>query len=64
MKRRRKHLNSESTPFVKKYLPAISRALVEGENRDRFVEFLKSHEKQGLYALYKKNGDLYYWPSF
>ena len=22
--------------------------------------FLKSHEKQGLYALYKRNGQLYY----
>jgi hypothetical protein len=38
----------------------MSRALLEGENKEKFVEFLRDHEKQGLYALYKKNGELYY----
>jgi len=63
MKRKRKRsklLNSGTNPFVRKHLPVISRALLEGENKEKFVGFLKSHEKQGLYALYKRNGQLYY----
>jgi GIY-YIG catalytic domain len=47
-------------PLVKKNLPEISRALLEGENREKFASFLREHEKNGLYALYKKNGELYY----
>lgn len=50
----------DSSPLVKKHLTEISRALLEGENKERFVSFLRDHEKQGLYALYKKNGELYY----
>src|SRR5882724_8680469 len=45
---------------VKKHLPLVGRALLEGEHREKFASFLKDHEKNGLYALYKKNGDLYY----
>jgi hypothetical protein len=44
---------------VKKHLPEISRAMLEGENREKFAAFLREHEKNGLYALYKKNGELY-----
>jgi hypothetical protein len=47
-------------PFVRKYLPEVSRALLEGESREKFANFLKEHERNGLYALYKKNGELYY----
>lgn len=47
-------------PFVTKHLSEISRALLEGDNREKFAAFLSDHEKQGLYALYKKNGELYY----
>lgn len=46
--------------LVTKHLPEVSRALLEGENKERFAAFLKDHERQGLYALYRKNGELYY----
>lgn len=59
-RKHRKYRVSESSPLVKKHLPEISRALLEGENREKFAAFLKDHEKQGLYALYKRNGELYY----
>ena len=60
-KRRRKaRTSSASVPLVTKHLSEISRALLEGENKEKFAGFLKEHEKQGLYALYKKNGELYY----
>jgi hypothetical protein len=49
-----------SSPLVTKHLTEISRALLEGENKEKFVAFLRDHERQGLYALYKKNGELYY----
>jgi hypothetical protein len=57
MGRRRKR---GSNPLVRKHLAEISRALLEGENREKFAAFLKKHERQGLYALYGKNGELYY----
>ncbi len=60
MKRVRKRRNNDSTPLVKKHLPEVSRALLEGESREKFVTFLKDHERNGLYALYKRNGELYY----
>lgn len=56
---KRKH-SVGSNPLVRKHLTEISRALLEGENKEKFVAFLRDHEKQGLYALYKKNGELYY----
>ena len=59
MKSRRRHRRS-GAPLVKKYLPEVSRALLEGESREKFANFLKDHERNGLYALYKKNGELYY----
>ena len=59
-RRRRLHASSANVPLVRKHLSVISRALLEGENREKFAGFLKEHEKQGLYALYKKNGELYY----
>jgi hypothetical protein len=60
MSRRRRANSKESSAFVRKHLSEISRALLEGENKEKFADFLKDHEKQGLYALYKKNGELYY----
>jgi hypothetical protein len=64
MKRRRrgrpKLSTSGSSQLVRKHLSEISRALLEGENKEKFAGFLREHEKQGLYALYKKNGELYY----
>jgi hypothetical protein len=65
MKRRRRSRSNlvssdANSRLVTKHLSEISRALLEGENREKFAEFLREHEKQGLYALYKKNGELYY----
>jgi hypothetical protein len=57
MGRKRKKV---SIPLVRKHLTEISRALLEGENRENFAAFLKKHERQGLYALYGKDGELYY----
>ncbi|HET9407002.1 MAG TPA: GIY-YIG nuclease family protein [Candidatus Sulfotelmatobacter sp.] len=56
----KRKLTLDSTSLVRKHLTEISRALLEGENKEKFVAFLRDHEKQGLYALYKKNGELYY----
>jgi len=50
----------KASRLVRKHLPEVSRALLEGENKEKFAAFLKDHERQGLYALYKKNGELYY----
>jgi hypothetical protein len=55
---KRKH--KDAPRLVRKHLPEVSRALLEGENKEKFAAFLKEHERQGLYALYKKNGELYY----
>jgi hypothetical protein len=59
-RKRRSRSSMKSNPLVQKHLPEISRALLEGENKEKFVAFLKDHEEQGLYALYRKNGELYY----
>lgn len=56
MKRKHKRVSQ----LVTKHLPEVSRALLEGENKEKFAAFLKDHERQGLYALYRKNGELYY----
>jgi len=64
MKRRRRSrsefLSSGSSSLVRKHISEISRALLEGDNKEKFAGFLREHEKQGLYALYRKNGELYY----
>jgi hypothetical protein len=63
MKRKRgdhSKFSNPDSPLVRKHLTEISRALLEGENKEKFAAFLKDHERQGLYALYKKNGELYY----
>jgi hypothetical protein len=60
MKRRYTRRAKGSGPLVRKHLSEISRALLEGENKEKFAAFLKEHERQGLYALYRKNGELYY----
>lgn len=60
MKKRRKRSSKRNRQLVQKHLSEISRALLEGENKEKFAAFLKEHERQGLYALYKRNGELYY----
>jgi hypothetical protein len=63
MRKRRRRSNRSvhrSNSLVSKHIPVVSRALLEGENREKFAGFLRDHERHGLYALYKKNGELYY----
>jgi hypothetical protein len=50
-KRRKKYSASTTNLFVRKHLPVISRALLEGENKEKFAAFLKDHEKHGLIAV-------------
>jgi hypothetical protein len=47
--------------IIVKHIKGIKRALLEGEKRPAFLEFLKqSNHRNGLYALYDKEGNLYY----
>ncbi len=47
--------------LVKSHLGDISRALLEGDKRTAFLEFLKqSDERKGIYALYNSKGKIYY----
>jgi hypothetical protein len=48
-------------PLVLSHLRGINRALLEGEKRPAFLEFLKqSNDRRGLYTLYDGNGRLHY----
>lgn len=48
-------------PLVLSHLLGIERALLEGEKRPAFLEFLRrSNDRRGLYTLYDSNGRLYY----
>mgnify|MGYP001572776756 CR=1 FL=1 len=59
MKQRRERKKSRA--LVKSHLGNIQRALLEGEKRPAFLEFLKENgERRGLYALYDSRGRLYY----
>jgi hypothetical protein len=50
-----------SFPLVTSHLEHINRALLEGEKRPIFLEFLKhSKDRKGIYALYDARGRLYY----
>lgn len=56
-KRRRK----QQASVVSKQLRGIKRALLEGEKRPAFLEFLKqADDRRGIYALYDAKGRLYY----
>src|SRR2546423_1431820 len=48
--------------LISAHLGGIRRALLEGEKRPAFLEFLDRSlpAKQGIYALYNKKGRLYY----
>lgn len=53
--------NRQSPSLIVSHLRGISRALLDGEKRPAFLEFLnKSDERRGIYALYDKHGHLYY----
>src|SRR5688572_11963154 len=57
--RRKQHTHRS---LIAGHLRDIKRALLEGEKRSAFLEFLKQNlpAKQGIYALYDKRGRLYY----
>lgn len=52
----------KQAPLIAGHLGGIKRALLEGEKRSAFLEFLNQNlpAKQGIYALYDKRGRLYY----
>src|SRR5262245_30643604 len=49
-------------PLISGHLGGIKRALLEGEKRATFLDFLNRElpARQGIYALYDKKGRLYY----
>jgi hypothetical protein len=49
-------------PLIAGHLRGIKRALLEGEKRSAFLEFLNENlpARQGIYTLYDKRGRLYY----
>ena len=58
-----KRHNKKRTPatLVVSHLRGIKRALLEGEKRLIFLEFLKqTDDRRGIYALYDNRGRLYY----
>jgi GIY-YIG catalytic domain len=57
-RKRKKALRS----LIAGHLGGIKRALLEGEKRPTFLEFLEGelHAKRGIYALYDRRGRLYY----
>jgi predicted XRE-type DNA-binding protein len=58
MARKRRRVSS----LIASHLGGIKRALLEGEKRPAFLDFLNQHAPaaRGLYALYDKRGRLYY----
>lgn len=51
----------KTRPLITSHLSDISRALLEGDKRSTFLEFLKTtDERRGIYALYSDKGTLYY----
>jgi hypothetical protein len=60
---RSKHLKRKAStePLVLSHLSGIKRALLEGEKRPAFLEFLRrTDDRRGLYALYDRTRRLYY----
>jgi hypothetical protein len=52
---------TQTGPLVLGHLSGIKRALLEGEKRPVFLEFLRqTDDRRGLYALYAGTGRLYY----
>ena len=48
-------------PLVLSHLNGIKRALLEGEKRPAFLEFLKqTDDRRGIYTLYGRDGRLHY----
>lgn len=57
-----KKRSKRSRSLIISHLGGIQRALLEGEKRPAFLDFLSRHAPaaRGLYALYDKRGRLYY----
>ena len=54
-------VRKRSRTVVTSHLEHISRALLDGEKRLAFLEFLKqNNERRGVYALYDANGNIFY----
>jgi GIY-YIG catalytic domain len=55
-------LKTKLPSVITGHLDGINRALLDGEKRLAFLEFLNSQlsGRRGIYALYRKNGRLYY----
>jgi len=52
---------TSSSALVLSHLSGIKRALLEGEKRPAFLEFLRqTDDRRGLYTLYDHTGRLYY----
>ncbi|MGB4848152.1 MAG: GIY-YIG nuclease family protein [Saprospiraceae bacterium] len=52
---------SSRNTIIVKHITRIHRALLDGEKRTAFLQFLQqSNHRNGLYALYNNNGQLYY----
>jgi hypothetical protein len=61
MHRKGKNEQASAEPLVLSHLGGIKRALLEGEKRPAFLEFLRqSDDRRGLYTLYDGNGRLHY----
>jgi hypothetical protein len=58
---KRKPNRKPSRSLITSHLRGIKRALLDGEKRPAFLEFLnQSRDRRGVYALYDKRGRLYY----
>jgi hypothetical protein len=58
---KRKHKRQTLPSLIVKHLNGIKRALLDGEKRPAFLEFLaEQDDRRGIYALYNKRGHLYY----
>ena len=61
MRPTRKNQRRVAAPLVLSHLSGIKRALLEGEKRPAFLEYLKqADERRGLYVLYGADGRLHY----
>src|ERR1017187_2698238 len=61
MRSKPKKTATSPEPLVLSHLPGIKRALLEGEKRPVFLEYLRqTDDRRGLYTLYGAAGHLHY----
>jgi len=59
--KKKKKKKTNTTTLVLSHLSGIKRALLEGEKRPAFLEFLRQiNDRRGLYTLYDDTGRLHY----